>query len=131
MVTGIIVLRLIKLSQSNNVEIYIAGKETAVSTTTHCILELSYNPKEFQCLQNEINEVLSGYDNRITYESLEEMKFLNLCFKETQRKYQGLLDYRIPNSKLSIKKSTPIIIAIHAMQHDSDLYENPDEFVYS
>lgn len=115
---------------------YIAGMETAASTITHCIHELSYIPSTLQKLQNEIDEVLAQHNNQITYESLNEMKFLEACFKETQRKYPGLpilnrqctKDYKIPNSKLIIKRGTPIVIPIHGIQNDPEIYENPEDF---
>lgn len=115
---------------------YVAGVETSAGTVAHCVHELSHQPELQKRLQHEIDEVLARHNNQITYDSLKEMKFLDLCIKETLRIYPGLpilnrqctKDYQIPQSKLTIKKGTPIIIPVHGIHLDSENFENPKIF---
>jgi cytochrome P450 family 6 len=45
---------------------------------TFCLYELAQNETIQDKLRNEIIEVLARYDNKITYEALKEMKYLQM-----------------------------------------------------
>ena len=87
-------------------------------------------------LRAEIAQVLAKYNGEVTYESLVEMKYLDMVFNETLRKYPVVdtqfrscsKDFSIPNSKLVIPKDSMIILATHAMHHDERFYEEPSKF---
>uniref|UniRef100_A0A336LL69 CSON010700 protein n=1 Tax=Culicoides sonorensis TaxID=179676 RepID=A0A336LL69_CULSO len=59
-----------------------------------------------------------------------------MCVKETLRKYPGLpmlnrectKDYKIPNSDLTIKKGTAILISTMGLHYNPEYFENPDTF---
>lgn len=55
---------------------FCASFETSSSTLTFILYELSKNPEYQQKLRNEIETVLERYDNKITYDSIMEMKYL-------------------------------------------------------
>lgn len=55
---------------------FFAGLETSATTMHFCLCELSLNPAIQDKLRNEINDVLSRHDGKITYESVMEMKYL-------------------------------------------------------
>lgn len=77
-------------------------------------------------LRNEIDQVIAKYNGEVTYESLLEMKYLDMVFNETLRKYPVVdtqfrkcsKSYRIPNSDLTIPKDSAIVLAVHALHHD-------------
>lgn len=66
---------------------YTAGFDTSSSALTYCLYELVRNPDVMQKLQAEIDEVLARHNNEITYDSINDMKYLELCilgeFEET------------------------------------------------
>jgi len=57
---------------------WLAGFETSSSTATFCLYLLSLNPESQTTLRNEIKTVLSRHNNQITYEAMQEMKYLQM-----------------------------------------------------
>lgn len=115
---------------------YIGGFETSSATMSFCLHELTQNPVLMKRLQEEIDQTLEKHDNQFTYECINEMEFLDLCVKETFRKYAGLpilnrectKDYQIPGTDTVIDKGTAIVISIHGIQRDPKYFPNPDLF---
>lgn len=58
---------------------YLAGFDTSSSALTYALYELVRNPDLMQKLQREIDDTLSRHNNEITYDAINEMKFLELC----------------------------------------------------
>lgn len=58
---------------------YLAGFDTSSSAFAYCLYELVRNPELMLKLQQEIDETLDRHNNEITYEAIQEMKFLELC----------------------------------------------------
>lgn len=54
-----------------------AGFETSSSTQTFALYELSKNPECQVRLRKEIDEVLAKHDNKITYDAVMDMKYLD------------------------------------------------------
>lgn len=116
---------------------YIAGFDTSASTLTYCLYELIRNKELKEKVQREIDETLERHNNEITYDAINEMKYLELCILETVRKYPTLpflnrictVDYKVPNSKYTIKKGTPIIISLMGMGRDPNYFPDPEKFI--
>ncbi|KAG5669757.1 hypothetical protein PVAND_000051 [Polypedilum vanderplanki] len=115
---------------------YLAGFETSSTTMTFALYELSLNINVQEKLRNEIKSVLEKHENKITYDAMMEMKYLQMVIDETLRMYppvDNLIriakdDYQIPDTKLKIEKDTLLFIPVLAIQHDSNIYENPEKF---
>lgn len=58
---------------------YLAGFDTSSSAFAYCLYELVRNPELMQKVQQEIDETLSRHNNEVTYDAIQEMKFLELC----------------------------------------------------
>ncbi|XP_059612803.1 cytochrome P450 6A1-like [Phlebotomus argentipes] len=121
---------------SNAFLFLLAGFETSSTTMKFCLLELA-NAIEIQDrLREEIKTVLERYDNKITYEALSEMKYLDQVINETLRKHPvgGLLvrslkdDYKVPKMDVVLEKGTQLFIPVLAIHHDPDIYPDPDKF---
>ena len=54
-----------------------AGFETAASTMSFCLYELAVNPDIQDRLKNEIDTVLEKHGGSVTYEGIQEMKYLD------------------------------------------------------
>lgn len=111
---------------------YVAGFETSASTTAFTLYELAQQPKLLKKAEEDVQNALEKH-GALTYDSLKDMKFLDLCTMETTRKYPGLpilnrectQDYAIPDTKLTIKKGTPIIISLFGMHRDAEYFPDP------
>lgn len=60
---------------------YLAGFDTTASAVAYKLFELSRKPKLQKRLQDEIDSVLAKHNDEITYESINEMPFLEMCVK--------------------------------------------------
>jgi cytochrome P450 family 6 len=118
------------------VAFFAAGFETSSSVATFAFYELAMNQDVQDRLRKEITEVVAKSNGEVTYESILEMKYLDMVFKETLRKYpvfdvqfrQSSKDFKIPNSKLTIPKGTSILIPAYSLHHDERFWEEPDRF---
>uniref|UniRef100_A0A1L8E426 Putative cytochrome n=1 Tax=Nyssomyia neivai TaxID=330878 RepID=A0A1L8E426_9DIPT len=114
----------------------LAGFETSSTTMKFCLLELARNPDVQERLRDEIKEVLGAYDNKITYDALSEMKYLDKVINETLRKHPpaGLLvrsvkdTYTVPKSSVILEKGTQLFVPVLGLHHDPDIYPDPDKF---
>lgn len=57
----------------------VAGFETTSTTMQFCLLELAKNPEIQQRARDEINEVLRKNNGKFTYDSLQDLHYLNMC----------------------------------------------------
>lgn len=60
---------------------YLAGFDTTSSTITYTLFELARKPDLMKRLHDEIDDVLAKHNNAITYESIGDMHFLDLCVR--------------------------------------------------
>jgi len=64
----------------------IAGYETSSSTLTFALYELSRHPEIQQSLREEILQVLSKHDGKLTYDSIQSMSYLDRVVSGEERK---------------------------------------------
>ncbi|XP_043662811.1 probable cytochrome P450 6a14 [Drosophila teissieri] len=113
---------------------FVAGFETSSSTMAFCLYELALQPEIQNQVRDEIERVLDG--GTITYDALAEMTFLEQVLSETLRKHpiipQLLREtnesYKVPNTEFTIEKGTTLLIPVHNIHHDQDLYPQPELF---
>ncbi|XP_063930041.1 probable cytochrome P450 6a17 [Zophobas morio] len=115
---------------------FIAGFETSSTTMTFALYELSKNQEIQDKVRDEINTVLAKHGGKITYEAIQEMKYMDLVLNETLRKYPPLpvltrkcvKEYKIPDEDIIIEKGTIIAIPVLAIHYDEDYYPVPENF---
>lgn len=56
---------------------FLAGYETSSTTMTFCLFELASNPEIQKKLQEEVIEVLKKHDNKLTYEAIMDMRYMD------------------------------------------------------
>ncbi|XP_039501932.1 probable cytochrome P450 6a14 [Drosophila santomea] len=113
---------------------FVAGFETSSSTMAFCLYELALQPEIQNQVRDEIERVLDG--GTITYDALAEMTFLEQVLSETLRKHPILPQllretnesYKVPNTEFIIEKGTTLLIPVHSIHHDQDLYPQPELF---
>jgi cytochrome P450 family 6 len=85
---------------------------------------------------NDVNTTLEQFEGQVTYESIMSMKFIDLCVKETLRKYPALpilnrectKDYELPGTTVKIAKGTSVIISLLGIHRDEKFFPNPDKY---
>ncbi|KAI5644051.1 cytochrome p450 domain-containing protein [Phthorimaea operculella] len=115
---------------------FAAGFETSSTATSYTLHQLAYNPEVQKKLQDEIDHVLAKYENKLCYDAVKEMTYLDWALKEGMRMFPsvGVLNrecvkrYTIPELDLTIDADMPIIIPVQALHMDPQHFENPEEF---
>ncbi|KAG5669760.1 hypothetical protein PVAND_000054 [Polypedilum vanderplanki] len=115
---------------------FIGGFETSSSTGTFVLYNLVKYPEVQEKLRNEIRTILARHDNKITYEAMQEMKYLQMVVDETLRMYppvfqalrQAARDYKVEKDNFIIPKDILVSIPIYAIHHDPEYYPEPDKF---
>ncbi|XP_046821588.1 probable cytochrome P450 6a13 [Vespa crabro] len=115
---------------------FAAGFETSSATLSNAMYELAMNHTIQTKLRQEIKEVLKLTDGKITYDCLKYMKYLDAVFQETLRKYPpvmylvrgSLTNYTFNGTNVTISKGTKVFIPIYAIQHDPNIYPDPEVF---
>ncbi|XP_076269064.1 cytochrome P450 6k1-like [Rhynchophorus ferrugineus] len=115
---------------------FIAGFETSATTMTYALLELAQNEDIQEKVRQEVNEVLAKYDGVMTYEAMLDLKYTESVIMETMRKYPPVAllprvctkDYTIPDTKVTIKKGTAVLISTWGLHKDPEYFPNPEKF---
>lgn len=115
---------------------YVAGYETSATTATFCLYELVKCPKWMGKVQREVDAVFKMGHGQLHYADLGKLKSLDLCLKETMRKYPALpilnrectKDYQVPGTKDIIKRGTPVIVSNFGLQMDENYFPDPNRF---
>ncbi|KAK4878613.1 hypothetical protein RN001_011119 [Aquatica leii] len=110
---------------------FVAGFETFSSVMMYCLLEVALN----QEIQDKLREEVNRYE-QITYDSLNGLVYMRQVVDEVLRKYPPIAflnractkDYQVPNTKLVLKKDTPILISILGIHHDPEYFPEPEKF---
>ncbi|KAJ9594230.1 hypothetical protein L9F63_014390 [Diploptera punctata] len=120
--------------------IFIGGFETSSSATTFMLYELSKHPEAQNRLREEISQVLQKHNNQVTYEAIQEMKYMDMVVNETLRKYPVLgfldrvcsrdYDLSIPTGKgvFTIKAGMSVYIPLQGIHNNPDYFPDPEKF---
>lgn len=113
-----------------------AGFETSATTMSFSLYELALNPDIQDRLRNEIDTVLKKHGGSVTYEGVQEMKYMDKIISETLRKYPPLpilnrectKTYEIPGTNLILEKGVPVVIPTMAIHYDAQYFPEPEKF---
>ncbi|XP_053608538.1 cytochrome P450 6B6-like [Plodia interpunctella] len=115
---------------------FAAGFETSSSATSYTLHQLAYYPEVQKKVQKEIDTVLTKYDDKLSYDAIKEMTYLEWTFKEALRLFPSLgflirtcvKPYTIPEVNVPIDKEVRVIIPVQALHTDPQYWNKPDEF---
>ncbi|KAK4878993.1 hypothetical protein RN001_007139 [Aquatica leii] len=115
---------------------FLAGYETSATVMTLCLFELALNSDIQEKLREEVNTVMERYDQVVTYDSLNDMVYMQQILDEVMRKYPPvpflnrvcLADYKIPNTDIVLKKDTKVLISLLGLQNDPEYFPEPEKF---
>nr|QZM07468.1 cytochrome P450 monooxygenase CYP345BA2 [Lasioderma serricorne] len=119
----------------HSIQFFVAGFETTSSTIAFTLHELALNEEIQDKLRREILQSTQKY-NKIDYDALKEMKYLDQCVNETLRKYPVLpfLDrtcntpYTIPGTNVVIEKGMSVYIPMFGTHYDPEFFPDPDKY---
>nr|CAD7199180.1 unnamed protein product [Timema douglasi] len=122
--------------RKNSAIFFTAGFESTSITTSFALYELALFPSIQWRLRAEIGAVLARHGGNITYQSVNEMTYLNMVIKETLRMYPTLpfldrncvRDYVLPGTDIVIEENTPVFIPVLGIQRDPKYFPRPDHF---
>ncbi|NP_001123893.1 cytochrome P450 CYP9AF1 precursor [Tribolium castaneum] len=119
---------------------FLTGFETISTSASFLAYELAVNLDVQKKLQREIDKVVQITGDRIPYDALLSMKYLDQVISESLRKWPPKFetdrvctrDYHIKAQKgeksLLIRKGMSVVIPIMAIHRDPDYYPNPNRF---
>lgn len=115
---------------------FTAGHETTTAAITFTLHELSLNTTIQNRARQEIDVVLKRHNGKINYNSLHEMKYLEMVIRETLRKYpivsflhrETRAPYVIPQTGLKLDCGTAIIVPIQSVHYNPKYYPNPNNY---
>ncbi|CAK9800911.1 Cytochrome P450 6k1 [Anthophora plagiata] len=115
---------------------FAAGYETSSNTIAFCLHELALNGEIQEKTRRDIQDAIDSRNGKLTYDGVQDMKYLDMVIAETLRKYPPAsmlsrrceYQYQIPGSKVELPAGMRVIIPIYGLHHDPDYYPNPITF---
>ncbi|KAJ9594225.1 hypothetical protein L9F63_014385 [Diploptera punctata] len=119
---------------------FTAGFETSATTMSFALYELALHPEIQNKLREEICQVLQKHNNQVTYEAIQDMKYLDMVVNGNILRYPILpfldrkckSDYEIPESSgkgmLTLPAGTGVYIPLLGIHYDPEYYPKPDMF---
>ncbi|XP_054713411.1 cytochrome P450 3A8-like isoform X1 [Uloborus diversus] len=115
---------------------FLAGYDTTASTLSFASYLLALNPDVQEKLIAELDGALKASNGELTYDSLQEMKYLDNVISETLRLYPPAVrlervaeqDYILGDTGITIPKDMVVTIPTCAMHKDPKLFPNPEKF---
>ncbi|XP_055386051.1 cytochrome P450 6a9-like [Condylostylus longicornis] len=115
---------------------FLAGFETSSSTLGFLLYEIAQNHEIQNKMRSEINEVLKDFNGDFTYEAMTKLNYMDQVISETLRKYPPVVnllrkcisDYKVEGTNYVIPNGTVLIIPVYPIQHDPEIYPNPEKF---
>ncbi|KAJ8704725.1 hypothetical protein PYW07_011913 [Mythimna separata] len=115
---------------------FAAGFETSSSATSFTLHELAYNQDVQKKVQEEVDRVLAKHDGKLSYDSIKEMTYLEMVFKEGLRKFPSLgfllrqctRPFTFPELNISIDENIRVMIPLQSLHNDPKYFPNPEEF---
>lgn len=116
---------------------FTAGFETSSSATSFTLHQLAFHPEEQKKVQTEVDRILAKYDNKLCYDAIKEMTYLECAFKEAMRIFPSLgflmrkcsREYTFSELDLTIDKDVGIFIPVQAMHMDPQYFAEPEKYL--
>ncbi|KRT80272.1 cytochrome P450 [Oryctes borbonicus] len=115
---------------------FLAGFETSSTLMSFVLYELAIHEDHQNQLRKEVNEILRENNGEITYDSLLQMRFMDMVINEALRKYPPIAvltrvctkDYQVPHSDITLRKGDELFISTKGIHYDPEYYLDPEKF---
>jgi len=118
----------------NSFVMILAGYETTAQTLQFLMYYLAYYPEVQEKLREEIQNEFEKNDGELSYEVINDLKYLTMCINETLRMSPAapfnirFCDKDIEIDGLQIKKGFQIHIPAYGLSNSEDFWEDPKSF---
>ncbi|XP_030383721.1 uncharacterized protein LOC115631172 [Scaptodrosophila lebanonensis] len=109
--------------------------ESIAATTTLALFEVLQEPLMLEKLQAEVKELNVNETEvvQLEFEQLNGLKYMDMCLKETLRKYPPVpiiericrKSYTLPNSRYTIGEGKTLMVPVLAIQRDEKYFSEP------
>ncbi|EDW00822.1 GH21098 [Drosophila grimshawi] len=117
---------------------FIASFENSANAMAFFLYELALHQDMQERVRQEIETVLKETSNgeQLTFDAMQNMPYLDQVLAETLRKYPIVphltrvanKDYKVDGTQLVIEKDTMVLIPVHSIHHDPQIYPSPETF---
>ncbi|XP_075979295.1 cytochrome P450 6B2-like [Anticarsia gemmatalis] len=115
---------------------FAAGFETSSSATSFTLHQLAFHPEVQKKAQAEIDHILARHNNRLSYDAIKEMTYLDWVLQEGMRIFpssgflarQCVRKYTLPGTNVTIDPGVKITVPLVALHNDPQYFDNPTEF---
>lgn len=121
---------------------FFGGFESTSTLMCFSAYEIGVHQEVQERLQEEIDEVLEANNGQVTYEAINDMKYLDAVINEALRMYPVVVavdrtctkPFELPPALPGLKpyvvqKGEYLWIPIYGIQYDSQYYEEPEKFI--
>ncbi|XP_068146715.1 probable cytochrome P450 310a1 [Drosophila tropicalis] len=110
--------------------------DAIASTTTLTLFEILQEPLIVEKLLAEIKELSNSDEGHLKFEEFDGLKYMDMCLKETVRKYPPLpiiericrKTYTLPNTKFTIAEGKTLMVPLLAIQRDEKYFSDPMKY---
>ncbi|XP_034938090.1 uncharacterized protein [Chelonus insularis] len=124
---------------SHAASVYLDGYITSSIALILSAYQIAAHPEVQDKVRQEVREVFKKYPDGISYEMLQDMKYLEQVINESLRIFPPLgylgkvctEEFKLVGNdglECVVYPGTEVIIPVMALHHDSKFWENPDEF---
>lgn len=115
---------------------FAAGYETSALTTSLTLYELAKKPECLDKVLEEVDAYLLKHNNKLQYECVTGLPYLDQCISETMRFYPALNvltrevydNYTLPNG-LKLEKGLRIHVPVYHLHMNPKYFPDPEEYI--
>nr|ABX64440.1 cytochrome P450 CYP6AE9 [Bombyx mandarina] len=114
---------------------FAAGFETSAMTSSYTLHELAKNQRALKKACDEVDAYLLRHGNKINYDCVTELPYLEACIEETLRLYPvlGIITREVMEDyvlldKIHLKKGDRIHVPVFHLHHNPEHFPNPEEY---
>ncbi|GFT54954.1 cytochrome P450 3A4 [Nephila pilipes] len=115
---------------------FLAGYDTTASTLSFVSYLLALHPEIQEKVHEELVEAVTQTNGKLTYEALQNMKYMDNVISETLRLFppavrlerKAVGDYKLADTGITIPKGMIVTIPSYAMHRDPELFPDPERF---
>ncbi|GFY77126.1 cytochrome P450 3A8 [Trichonephila inaurata madagascariensis] len=115
---------------------FLAGYDTTASTLSFATYMLALDQNIQDKLRQEVDDALAANNGQLTYEAIQNMKYLDNVISETLRMFPPAVrterladaDYKLGDTGITIPKGMIVTIPVYAMHQDPEFFPKPEKF---
>lgn len=115
---------------------FLAGQDTASTTTSFASYLLAVNPQAQEKLQAEVDECFRKHGSSPSYDIVSKLPYLDCVVNETLRMMTPASrlervfheDYMLGETGIKLSEDCIVVIPVYSLHHDPEFFPEPDVF---